>query len=72
MFLAAQKIWKIVTESKVTVLSPSLAAEENHLRFCMKKKLKNIDSSKFDFNAGVKLYINKCLWPISQRIMGEM
>ena len=36
------------------------------------KKLKNIDGSKFDFNAGVKLYINKCLWPISQRIMGEM
>ena len=40
MFLAAQKIWKIVTESKVTILSPSLAAEENHLRFCMKKKIK--------------------------------
>ena len=28
-----------------------------------KKKLKNIDGSKFDFNAGVKLYINESFCP---------
>ena len=30
---------------------------------CKKKKLKNIDGSKFDLNAGVKLHINETLCP---------
>ena len=38
MFLMAQTILKIVKESKVTVSLSSLAAEENHLRFCVKRK----------------------------------
>ena len=49
MFLMAQKILKIAIESKVTIPSSSLATEENHLRFYVKKKKsKNIDGSKFD------------------------
>ena len=38
MFLVAQKILKIVIESKVTVPLSSLVAEENLLRFCIKRK----------------------------------
>ena len=49
MFLMAEKILKIAIESKVTIPSSSLATEENHLRFYVKKKKsKNIDGSKFD------------------------
>ena len=36
-----------------------------------KKKLKNIDSSKFDFNAGVKLYINESLCPYYRGLWGK-
>ena len=37
-----------------------------------KKKLKNIDGSKFDFNAGVKLYINECLCPYHRGLWGNV
>ena len=36
-----------------------------------KKKLKNIDGSKFDFNAGVKLYINESLCPYYRGLWGK-
>ena len=36
-----------------------------------KKKSKNIDSSKFDFNAGVKLYINESLCPYYRGLWGK-
>ena len=35
------------------------------------KKLKNIDGSKFDFNAGVKLYINESLCPYYRGLWGK-
>ena len=36
-----------------------------------KKNLKNIDGSKFDFNAGVKLYINESLCPYYRGLWGK-
>ena len=36
-----------------------------------KKKLKNIDGSKFDFNVGVKLYINESLFPYYRGLWGK-
>ena len=36
-----------------------------------KKKLKNIDGSKFDFNAGVKLYISESLCPYYRGLWGK-
>ena len=35
------------------------------------KKLKNIDGSKFNFNAGVKLYINESLCPYYRGLWGK-
>ena len=35
------------------------------------KKLKNIDSSKFDFNAGLKLHINESLCPYYRELWGK-
>ena len=72
MFLVAQKILKIIIESKVTIPSSSLAAEENHLRFCLKRN-----------NWKILMALNSILtlepsyaWlikylPILQSIMGE-
>ena len=62
MFLVAQKILKIVIESKVTIVKFSSRRKSSEV-LRKKKKLKNIDGSKFDFNAGVKLYINESLCP---------
>ena len=36
-----------------------------------KKNLKNIGGSKFDFNAGVKLYINESLFPYYRGLWGK-
>ena len=36
-----------------------------------KKKLKNVDGSKFDFNVGVKLYINESLFPYYRGLWGK-
>ena len=58
----AQNILKIAIESKVNILSSSLEKEKNHLRFCIKRKIKNIHGAKFSFNAvGVNLYLNESL-----------
>ena len=36
-----------------------------------KKKVKNIDGSKFDFNTGVKVYINESLCPYYRGLWGK-
>ena len=37
-----------------------------------KKKLKKIDGSKFDFNTGVKLYVNESLCPYYRRLSANV
>ena len=70
MFLVAQKILKIVIESKVTIVKFSSRRKSSEV-LRKKKKLKNIDGSKFDFNAGVKLYINESLCPYYRGLWGK-
>ena len=65
MFLIAQKILKIVIIVKFSSRRKSSDILHN------KKKLKNIDGSKFDFNAGVKLYINESLCPYYRGLWGK-
>ena len=72
MFLVAQKILKIIIESKVTIPSSSLAAEENHLRFCLKRnnwKILMALNSILTLESSYAWLIKYL--PILQSIMGE-